>query len=102
MAARMLIGPDDGYQAGTGRPVIRHSLPYHPHHLVVLASYQPLSLVLTHFSKAQHTAAHHPLHHASFVLSRSQGQLCAAGSCSPTKDSVADPATTKPWATYRS
>jgi hypothetical protein len=44
----MLLGPDDGYQAETGRPVIRHSLPYCSHrHLVVLASYQPLRLVLT-------------------------------------------------------
>jgi hypothetical protein len=32
VAARMLTGPDDGYQAETGRPVIRHSLPYRSHH----------------------------------------------------------------------
>jgi hypothetical protein len=48
VADRMLIGPDDGYQAETGRPVTRHSLPNRSHHLVVLASDQPLCLVLTH------------------------------------------------------
>jgi hypothetical protein len=42
------MGSDDGYQAKTGHPVIRHSLPYRFHHLVVLASDQPLCLVLTH------------------------------------------------------
>jgi hypothetical protein len=51
VADRMLIGPDDGYQAETGRPVTRHSLPYRSHHLVVLASNQPLCLVLTHAKK---------------------------------------------------
>jgi hypothetical protein len=48
VADRMLIGPDDGYQAETGRPVTRHSLPNRSHHLVVLASDQPLCLVLTY------------------------------------------------------
>jgi len=44
---RMLIGPDDGYQAETSCPVIQRSLSQRSHHLVVLASCQPLRLVLT-------------------------------------------------------
>jgi hypothetical protein len=48
VTGRKLIGPDDGYQAETGCPVIQRSLFQSSHHLVVLASYQPLRLVLTH------------------------------------------------------
>jgi len=51
----MLIGPDDGYQAETGCPVIQHFLFTHSHHLVVLASCQPLCLVLTHTHTHTHT-----------------------------------------------
>jgi hypothetical protein len=53
LADRMLIGPDDGYQAGTGRLVNQHSLPCRSCHLVVFARYQPLCLVLAHYVLGQ-------------------------------------------------
>jgi hypothetical protein len=63
VADRMLIGPDDGYQAETGSPVTRHSLPNRSHHLVVLASDRPLCLVLTYseFISIHMIACHHVL-----------------------------------------
>jgi len=54
------VGPDDGYQAETGCPVIQHFLFTHSHHLVVLASCQPLCLVLTHMHAIFLTVAECP------------------------------------------